>query len=218
MCGRYALARPSEELVEAFEVPPLTFDYVARYNIAPGQDAPVVATDRRGRRMGPIRWGLVPAWSESLGHGLINARGETVTTNPSFRDAFVARRCIVPADGFYEWKEDESGKIPYWFHPTDGRVLALAGIWERWGAPGDDPYHGFSVLTVEANEDVRRVHGRMPVILDPSSWDAWMRDDTPLDHAESLVVPPPAGTLLMHTVSTRVNATRNDDPGLIEAV
>jgi putative SOS response-associated peptidase YedK len=205
-------------LVEVFDVPPLTFPYTPRYNIAPGQEAPVVAVDRRGRRMGPIRWGLVPSWAETLGRGLVNARGETVTSNPSFRDAFVARRCLVPADGFYEWREEETGKVPYWFHASGGGLLALAGIWERWAPPGHDPYHGFAVLTVDANEDVAPVHARMPVLLDRSCWEAWLGDEAPLHQVESLIVPAPAGTLRRHRVSTRVNSTSNDDPGLVEAV
>lgn len=139
-------------------------------------------------------------------------------SSASFRDAFAARRCLVPADGFYEWRGDGSGKVPYWFHPVDGAVLALAGIWERWAPPGHDPHHGFAVLTVEANPDVVAVHPRMPALLDSSAWDEWLSGDTPLDQVESLVAPAPAGTLLRHAVSTRVNATANDDPGLVEAV
>jgi putative SOS response-associated peptidase YedK len=218
MCGRYSLAVPPTELVEVFDVPALTFDYAPRYNIAPGQDAPVVATDRRGRRIGPLRWGLVPAWVETPGGGFINARGESVTTTPSFRDAFVSRRCLVPADGFYEWRKDGGGKTPFWFHAAAGGVLALAGIWERWAAAGHEPRYGFAVLTVEANPDVAGVHDRMPVLLDPSSWDVWLDQDAPLERVEALVVPAAAGTLLSHAVSTRVNHTDNDDAGLVEPV
>ena len=211
------MARPAEELVETFDVPASTFHHAPRYNIAPGQDALVVAADRRGRRMGLLRWGLVPSWAEGPGRRSINARGETVRSSASFRDAFAARRCLVPADGFYEWRGEGSGKVPYWFRPVDGSVLALAGIWERWAPPGHDPYHGFAVLTVESNDDVMEVHPRMPALLDPSVWDEWLSGDTPLDQVESLVAPAPPGTLLRHVVSARVNATANDDPGLVES-
>jgi len=218
VCGRYSLATPEEELVEVFDVPPLTFDHTPRYNIAPGQDAPVVAVDRRGRRMGPLTWGLVPAWAEAPGRPFANARSETVATTPSFREAFSRRRCLVPADGFYEWRRDGAAKTPFWFHPGDGGVLALAGLWERWTGPGHEARHGFTILTVEANEDVAEVHDRMPVLLEPSSWDTWLRGDAPLDRVSSLLAPAPAGTLLRHAVSTRVNRTANDDPGLVEAI
>jgi putative SOS response-associated peptidase YedK len=218
VCGRYSLASPEGELVETFDVPPLTFDYRPRYNIAPGQDAPVVAADRLGRRMGPLTWGLVPSRAAARGRPFVNARSEAVSTTPSFREAFVRRRCLVPADGFYEWRKEGASKVPYWFHPGDGGVLALAGIWERWTGPGREARHGFAILTVEANEDVAGVHHRMPVLLDPSSWDTWLRGDASQDRVAALLVTAPAGTLLRHEVSARVNGTSHDDPGLVEAV
>jgi putative SOS response-associated peptidase YedK len=218
VCGRYSLATPQEELLETFDVPPLTFDHAPHYNIAPGQDAPVVAQDRRGRRLGPMTWGLVPSWAASPGRPFVNARSETVGTTASFREAFASRRCLVPADGFYEWRKEGAARVPFWFHPRRGGVLALAGIWERWTAPGHGARHGFAVLTVEANVDVAEVHHRMPVLLDPSCWDTWLRRDASLDQVSALMVPAPAGTLLRHAVSTRVNGTAQDDPGLVEAV
>ena len=219
MCGRYSLATPGAELVETFDVPPLAFDYQPRFNIAPGQDAPVVAADHRGRRMGILRWGLVPSWADAVGRRYVNARGETAATSRSFRGAFAHRRCLVPADGFFEWrKKDGSAKEPFWFHRAAGGVLALAGIWERWSPTGGVPYHGFALLTVEANGDVADVHHRMPVLLDSADWDTWLRADAPLDQVASLVAPAPEGTLVCHAVSSRVNDPSNDDPGLLEAV
>jgi len=218
VCGRYSLATSGDELVETFDVPPLAFDHAPRYNIAPGQEAPVVGADRHGRRMGTMAWGLVPAWAGPGGRRFVNARGETAATTRSFRDAFAHRRCLVPADGFYEWRRETGTKVPFWFHPARGGVLALAGIWERWSPPGRLPHHGFALLTVEANGDVADVHDRMPVLLDRSAWDVWLRGDASLDQVTSLVVPAPPGTLAGYRVSSRVNGTSHDDPGLVEAV
>lgn len=218
MCGRYTLASSSEELVETFDLPGLTFDYQPRYNIAPGQDAPIVAEDARGRRIGLMRWGLVPSRAEELGRGFVNARGESIARTPSFREAFTARRCIVPADGFYEWSAEAQGRVPHWFCGVDGRVLSLAGIWERWSRPGRDPYHGFAVLTVAANSDVAGVHGRMPALLDPVGIGVWLDRSSTVDEVEPLIVPAPAGTLSGRRVSRRVNRTSEDDADLIAEV
>ncbi|HSM60728.1 MAG TPA: SOS response-associated peptidase, partial [Longimicrobiales bacterium] len=178
MCGRYSLATPADELIETFDVPGPTFEHEARYNIAPGQDAPVVAEDSRGRRIGLLRWGFVPARSDEAGSGFVNARGESVGQTPSFRDAFRRRRCLVPADGFYEWRREGNARIPYWFHPPGGGVLAMAGIWEHWSRPGHEDRWSFAVLPVEASPDVRAVHDRMPLLLPRAAWDAWLDRST----------------------------------------
>lgn len=218
MCGRYSLATPADELIETFDVPGLTFEHEARYNIAPGQDAPVVAEDRRGRRIGLLRWGFVPAWSDEAGSGFANARGESVGQTPSFRDAFRDRRCLVPADGFYEWRREGSARIPYWFHPAGGGVLAMAGIWEHWSRPGQEDRWSFAVLTVDANPDVRAVHDRMPLLLPRAAWDAWLDRSTGPDALGQLVVPSEAGTLASHRVSTRVNSSAEEGADLVEPV
>jgi putative SOS response-associated peptidase YedK len=218
MCGRYTLASSSEELVETFDVPGLTFEHRPRYNIAPGQEAPIVAEDDRGRRMGLMRWGLVPSWAAEVGRGFVNARGESVGRTPSFRDAFATRRCVVPADGFYEWSGEARGRAPYWFSGVDGGILSMAGLWERWSGPGGTPHHGFAILTVAANDDVAGVHGRMPVLLDPDGVGRWLdRASTP-QAAGALVVPSPTGTLRGWPVSRRVNRTSEDDAELIAEV
>jgi putative SOS response-associated peptidase YedK len=218
MCGRYTLASSADELVETFDVPDLTFEHRPRYNIAPGQDAPIVGEDERGRRMGQMRWGLVPSWADRIGRGLVNARGESVWETPSFRDAFSARRCVVPADGFYEWSSAAEGRVPHWFRSVAGSILSMAGIWERWSRPGEVPHHGFAILTVAASGDVAGVHGRMPLILDKAGTDVWLdRSSAPLT-LKGLIAPAPPGALVGRPVSRRVNRTSEDDPDLIAEV
>jgi putative SOS response-associated peptidase YedK len=218
MCGRYTLASSADELVETFDVPELTFEHRPRYNIAPGQEAPIVAEDDRGRRMGHMRWGLIPAWADRIGRGLVNARGESVGETPSFRDAFGARRCVVPADGFYEWSAAAEGRVPHWFCSVDGSLLSMAGIWERWSRPGHAPYHGFAIVTVAANSDVAGVHGRMPLVLDRTGSGVWLDRSSALDAVDGLIVPAPPGTLVGRPVSRRVNRASEDDPELTAEV
>lgn len=218
MCGRYTLAAGADELVEAFDVPAPTFDLEPRYNIAPSQDAPVVAEDRRGRRIGLLRWGLVPGWAEEPGPGIVNARSESVRDKPSFREAFERRRCLVPADGFYEWRRRGRGKVPYWIHPRGGGVMSLAGVWERWSRLGAEPRHTFAILTTDASDDVAAIHDRMPVVVDAMHRDLWLDRGSDPDQLLDLLRAPPAGTLASHPVGTRVNRAVEDDPGLIEPV
>lgn len=217
MCGRYTLTSDADEVLEAFDVPPLAFDYRPRYNVAPGQDAPVVAQDRGGRRMGLMRWGLVPAWADDPSTGFINARAESVTRTPSFRDAFRRRRCLIPSDGFYEWRRDGRTKVPFHFRPEAG-LVSFAGIWERWSRPGRETRYGFAILTVAANEDVAPVHHRMPLVVTPGERAVWLDSATPADVLEALAVPSPPGSFTARRVSTRVNAPTADDPSLLEEV
>ncbi len=215
MCGRYTLAANAEELVEAFGIPLPTFELVPRYNIAPSQLAPVVAADRHGRRVGLLTWGLVPGWADEPGPGMINARVESAAEKPSFREALDRRRCLVPANGFYEWKRVNGGKIPHWIHPTAGGVIAFAGIWERWSRPGAEPRHTFAILTTKANADVAPLHDRMPVIVPAESRDAWL--DRARDGAGALapLEASPRGVLTSYAVSPRVNRPAEDDADLI---
>lgn len=216
MCGRYTLATPGEDLVEAFDVGALTFDWFARYNIAPGQQAPVVAEDRHGRRMGLLTWGLVPGWMDEPRSGIVNARAESVATKPSFREAFARRRCLVPADGFYEWKREGDAKVPWWFHAPRGGVVAFAGLWESWSRPGAEPRHTFTIITTDASADVAHVHDRMPVVVAGPDRDAWLDRASSPDRLAEILHPPPEGTLAGHPVSKRVNRTSEDDPSLVE--
>jgi putative SOS response-associated peptidase YedK len=218
MCGRFSLTASSDELVEVFDVPPPGFEIRPRYNIGPGQDVVVVGEDRRGCRLGMLRWGFVPAWAEGPGSAHANARGESLVETPSFRDAFLRRRCLVPTDGFYEWRRDGGGKTPYLFRPTAEGVLALAGIWEHWERRGHEPRNGLAILTVDANEDVAPIHHRMPVVVGRARYSEWLDRSTEPDLLRELVAPAPAGTLRFHAVSRRVNSMREDDAGLVEPV
>jgi putative SOS response-associated peptidase YedK len=219
MCGRYAQYSPAEAIADAFgallEIDP----EAPRYNAAPMQRLPVVRRRPNGDRVVQrLRWGLVPSWSkdESIGAKLINARGETVASKASFRAAFRQRRCIVPADGFYEWATRPEGKQPYYLHAPDGSLLAFAALWERWTRPDDgESIDSFAILTTEANAVVGTLHNRMPVILAPADVTLWLDRETPADVLQGLLVPCPEERLAMHPVSRAVGSVRNDDPTLI---
>jgi putative SOS response-associated peptidase YedK len=217
MCGRYSLTTPEDRLVEVFDVAPVTFDYRARYNIAPSQDVPVVASDRLGTRLGLLRWGLVPAWADSAATGSrsINARAESLLDKPSFKEAAVARRCLVPADGFYEWAKEDGGKVPYWIHAPDREPMGLAGIWERWHGGRLEPVYSMAIITVDANEGIRHLHHRMPAIVPTADRKAWLDTQTPIADALSLLKPY-EGALEAYPVSTLVNSPANDLPACIE--
>ncbi len=167
MCGRFTLRTPTHRLAEAFGVRDLP-NLPPRYNIAPTQDAAVVRPGPEGeaRELAMLRWGLVPSWSEGpSAYSMINARAETVATKPAFRAAFRHRRCLVPADGFYEWQRVDGGKQPYLVELASGEPFAFAGLWEHW--EGGDVIESFTIIVTEANELLRPIHERMPVILDP---------------------------------------------------
>lgn len=220
MCGRYTLTVPLSNLVDAFDVSPPEFEYGPRYNIAPTQLAPVVAQDARGWRLGLLQWGLVPSWAKdpSMGSRLINARSETVEEKPSFRSAFRRRRCLIPADGFFEWKKEGSQKRPFWIHDPGGEPFAFAGLWEKWEPKRGDPLYTYSILTREAVPEIRDIHPRMPVILPPSEWNLWTNTEADVEGLAELLREYRGPRLSSYPVSTRVNAARNDDPTCIEPI
>ncbi|HEY6096439.1 MAG TPA: SOS response-associated peptidase [Candidatus Deferrimicrobium sp.] len=217
MCGRFTLFEPDKVLSREFGVsgvPPLS----PRYNIAPSQPVAAVraAPAGSGRELALLRWGLVPSWSKdpAIGSRLINARAETAREKPSFRNAFKRRRCLIPANGFYEWRRLERGKQPYFVRMRDERIFAFAGLWDRWESPEEDAVETCAILTTSANAVLAPIHDRMPVILPPGEYDRWL-DPSPKDPdaLTSLLVPFPPERMLAYPVSPRVNAPSADDKG-----
>jgi len=220
LCGRYSLTTAPEALRRLFEFTNLP-NLAPRYNIAPTQQTPVVrpASDSEGRELVMLRWGLIPAWAKdaSFGARTINARADTVASKPSFRDAFAARRCLVPADGFYEWRTEDGRKQPFRIGMKGGAPFAFAGLWERWTPPeGGETIESVTIITTDANDKLRPIHGRMPVILDPADYGAWLDRAPEGAEAERMLGPYPAEPMAFYRVGTRVNNVRNDDPTCIE--
>lgn len=221
MCGRFALVTEKEILEMLFELDySFDFDLKPRYNIAPTQQAPVVRLAAAGdkRELSLLKWGLVPFWSKdpTIGNRLINARSETAREKPAFRDAFKKRRLLIPASGFYEWKNEEHGKQPYFITAKNRELLSLAGLWERWDQGPEQPLETFTILTTEPNPLVAELHNRMPVIIPPQSFAAWLDPLTGEDHLQQLLKPYPEEDLTYYPVSRLVNKTSNDRPELIE--
>ena len=184
MCGRYALTSPPAVLAERFHLL-WTPELEPHYNIAPSQTIPVVRETGQGREMALLRWGLIPSWAKeaSIGMKLVNARGETLADKPAFRSAYRQRRCLIPADAFYEWKAIAGRKQPYCIRMRDGGPFGMAGLWERWKAPDGQTVESCAIVTVDANALIAELHERMPLILAPDDYDAWLR-------AESQQLPP----------------------------
>lgn len=220
MCGRYSLSASGEKLAEQFQLAEIP-ELAPRYNIAPTQEVAVVRQCAEGRQLALLRWGLIPSWAKdpSIGARMINARAETVAEKPAFRSAFVRRRCLVPADGFYEWKRTAGGKQPFFFQMRDGRPLAFAGLWEQWKSPDGGQIESYTILTTDANELLRPVHDRMPVILPPDAYDLWLDPDVQKPNVLlALLHPYPEEAMTAYPVSMRVNSPANDDPQCIAPV
>lgn len=220
MCGRYFLTRPPAALARLFRTVDPVPNHPARYNVAPTQDSLVVRRnpDTGARHLDLLRWGLVPIWAKdpSIGSRMINARAESLAEKPAFRDAYARRRCLVPIDGFYEWAEvpGQRRKQPYAVAMADGSPMALAGLWERWRAPDGSILRSFTVVTCPANQRLARLHERMPVVLPESAWPLWLGEAE--GDPASVLVPMDGGAFRVWPVSTRVNAVREDDAGLLE--
>jgi putative SOS response-associated peptidase YedK len=221
MCGRYLLKATADDLRRLFgfvEHPNLA----PRYNIAPTQDAPIVRQRRepRGERtLSSLRWGLIPPWADDPKSGppLINARAESLLEKPSFAGAFRRRRCLVPADGYYQWREGDAAKQPYLIARRDGASFALAGIWERWGQRNDPAaaIDSFTIITTEANEFLRPFHHRMPVVLSEVSFVRWLDPEAEAESVSDLLVAAPNELLHAVPLGRAVNSARADGPELL---
>jgi len=211
MCGRYSFAIEDELIKERFGVSVRSAIYKARYNCAPSQNLAVISNQDPGD-LNFFRWGLIPFWAKDplIGNKLINAKAETIAEKPSFKNAFRGRRCLVPADGFYEWKKN-AVKIPYRIVLKSGDPFAMAGIWDKWVSSEGEIIHSFSIITTEPNELVAPIHNRMPVILLPENEKMWL-DDPGESTLKGLLKPFPAGLMKAFPVTNLVNSTRNDTP------
>lgn len=230
MCGRFGFDIPRSVLSEHFGLD-AAYDIAPRYNIAPTAEAPVTLLHPEGGRrvLRSLRWGLVPSWARDAKAGarLSNARSETCADKPAFRAAFKRRRCLVPAAGFYEWQRLATGRRPWWLRLEGGGPLAFAGLWEHWldpAAPSPDPpprdatLYTFAILTCPANPLVAELHDRMPVILAPRDYAAWLDPEATRPDLEALLVPYPAELMEAWPVSRRINNPRNDDAALLDRV
>jgi putative SOS response-associated peptidase YedK len=216
MCGRYRLSRRKQIIEEHFDSVSGEEDWSPRYNVAPTQPVPIIRQHPREprRELSLVRWGLIPWWAkDSSGAArLINARSETAATLPAFRDALKARRCLVPADGFYEWKRAGKVRHPYCFEVNVGELFAFAGLWERWKDAAGKPLETCTILTTTPNAVTSAVHDRMPVILSPDAYDLWLDPGfADVTAVTELLKPYDARAMRCYPVSARVNHVANDD-------
>jgi putative SOS response-associated peptidase YedK len=216
MCGRYRLSRRKQIIEEHFDALSGEEDWSPRYNVAPTQPIPVIRQHPKEpvRELSLMRWGLIPSWAKdsSAAARMINARSETASTKSAFRDALKSRRCLIPADGFYEWKRNGKTRQPYCFEVNEGKLFAFAGIWDRWKDPSGQWVKSCSILTTTPNAVISPVHDRMPVILDPDSYDLWLDPGMTNAAATSELLKPCDGRLMRcFPVSARVNCVANDD-------
>ena len=233
MCGRYSLTSPMEAVRRLFDFPERP-NLAVRVNIAPSQDVAAVRLGEDGaseRHFAWLRWGLIPSWvplgvprgvppgakEPAIGNRMINARAETIAEKPAFRAAFRRRRCLIPADGFYEWKTERGRKQPYRIALEGGAPFAFAGLWERWEGSGEaGAVESCTIVTTEANARLKAIHHRMPVILAPEAYVAWLDPATPGAEAQALLRPAPSEWFTAYRVSPKINSPANDDPALIE--
>lgn len=223
MCGRFTLFTEFDELIERFNIGAgiEEEDYSFNYNVAPSQSVVSVINDGYVNRLGYLRWGLIPSWAKDMkiGYKMINARAETLTEKPSYRNAYKKKRCLIIADSFYEWKKAEDRKIPMRIKLKNDNPFGMAGLWESWHSPEGNTIYSCSVITTESNELMSTIHDRMPVILNPKDEQKWL-DPTyqNTNSLDKLLIPFDHEHMEAFEVSTDVNSTKNNAPQLIKTI
>ena len=218
MCGRYSFTKPN---IERFGLVQLEFEFEPRHNIAPSQQVPVVIQQNEGNRLLMVRWGLIPYWAKdvSIGNKLINARAETLEEKPSFRNSLEQKRCLVLADGFYEWKKGSRIKKPYRIALQDGGTFAFAGLWDSWLSPEGQRINSCTIITTTPNKLLESIHNRMPVILPQNMEPVWLDQNVAWSReVHSMLTPFPEERMVAYEVSEVVNSPRNDRPECIVPV
>ena len=220
MCGRFSLYHAEDDVIGRFEVGEADYEFAPRYNVAPSQSIAAVVREGEGRVLVGLKWGLVPSWAKdpAVGNRMINARAETLAEKPSYRRALASRRCLIPADGFYEWRKEARGlKQPMYIRRRDGGLFAFAGLWEEWKGPDGGLLRTSTIVTVAPNELMRPIHDRMPAILTPEDEARWLDPRSGAAAALPLLRPFPEGELEAFPVSRAVNSPSVNDPSLIES-
>ncbi|WHY22626.1 SOS response-associated peptidase [Bacillus halotolerans] len=223
MCGRFTLFSEFDDIIEQFNIDQFLpeGEYHPSYNVAPSQNILTIINDGSNNRLGKLRWGLIPPWAkdEKIGYKMINARAETLSEKPSFRKPLVSKRCIIPADSFYEWKRlDPKTKIPMRIKLKSSNLFAFAGLYEKWNTPQGNPLYTCTIITTKPNELMENIHDRMPVILTDENEKEWLNPkNTDPDYLQSLLQPYDADDMEAYQVSSLVNSPKNNSPELIES-
>jgi len=214
MCGRFQLSVKGKQISERFNVEVFDEFYKPNYNCAPSQKLPVITNVETGK-LSYFKWGLIPSWAKDpkIGYKLINTRAETILEKPSFKNAFKSRRCLIPANGFYEWEKDKN-KTPYRIFLKSEELFAMAGIWETWKDAENRPVHSFSIITTSANGFMEKIHNRMPVILSANHEEDWLQESDE-NVLQKLLVPYTAGKMEAYTISKKVNSPANNGHEII---
>lgn len=225
MCGRYTLSSPIEVVADLFSVDPgnAPQSLVPRFNVAPTQSVPVVRVSRPGapRTLEMLRWGLIPSWAKEaeIGNRMINARSETAAEKPAYKSSFRKKRCLIAADGFYEWKPEGKLKQPFLIHQASGKPFGIAGLWSSWRDPQGEALETFTILTTSPNSVLSPIHDRMPVILDPADYDLWLDPKVEdVERLQALMAPAPVEGWEAVPVSRAVNNPANDSPACLAPV
>ena len=223
MCGRYTLFSDKETIEEHFRVQAEDDQlFTPNYNVAPGSTMPVILIGKSGsREVGGLRWGLVPKWADSVdtGYKMINARGETLDEKKSFKGPFLKKRCLIPANGFFEWKKTGNAKEPFYIRVLSDEIIAFAGLFEKWTSPEGEDIFSYTIVTTEANALVQPLHERMPVILKPENYERWLdRENQDVEGLKKLLNPYPMEEMATLRVSKEVNTPKNNYPELLQPI